>query len=190
MSVTTEPVSLKITAQPTTEERKLNLDSDVTTEQIASFSDRLDGELQMGLQQVLAPDHSWTKVAMLGYIQAVTEAQNKLFDIEGDFAHRQVIRGLNDPDQALDQLVELLPIAMFFLLPAYAALLKIFYLRRKKYFVEHLVFALHLHTFALRRFYQQSRAKTWVKYVLLINAYGILTVPAMILVMATTFAAY
>ena len=226
MSTTTEPVSLKIVEQPS-QERKFDLDSDVTSEQIAAFAARLGTELQVGLQQVLAREESWKKIAMLGYIQAVTETQNKLFDdIKGGFAHRQVVRGLNDPDQALDQLLEQLPIAMFFLLPAYAALLKLFYLRGKKYFVEHLVFALHLHTFAflvftlllvipntedsiwdtaetllyvgftvyyflaLRRFYEQSRARTWVKYFLLINAYGILTVPAMILVMATTFATY
>jgi hypothetical protein len=35
---------------------------------------------------------------------------------------------------------------MFFLLPAYAVLLKLLYIRSRKYFVEHLVFALHLHS--------------------------------------------
>ena len=37
---------------------------------------------------------------------------------------------------------------MFILLPLYALLLKLIYWRRHKYYVEHLVFALHLHAFA------------------------------------------
>ncbi len=41
-----------------------------------------------------------------------------------------------------------LPIMMFVLLPVFALLLKIFYVRRKFLYVQHLVHALHLHAFA------------------------------------------
>lgn len=37
---------------------------------------------------------------------------------------------------------------MFFMLPIFALLLKLFYLRRKRYYVEHLTFSLHIHAFA------------------------------------------
>ncbi len=36
---------------------------------------------------------------------------------------------------------------MFMLLPFFALLLKLFYIRRKRYYIEHLVFTLHIHSF-------------------------------------------
>jgi hypothetical protein len=41
------------------------------------------------------------------------------------------------------------PTAMFLLLPLYAALLKLLYLRRSRLYAEHFVFALHIHAFSL-----------------------------------------
>ncbi|MBD0319813.1 MAG: DUF3667 domain-containing protein [Gemmatimonadetes bacterium] len=41
------------------------------------------------------------------------------------------------------------PTAMFLLLPVYALLLKLLYIRRKRLYVEHFVFALHVHAFSL-----------------------------------------
>lgn len=103
--------------------------------------------------------------------------------------------------------------AMFFLLPAFALLLKLLYWRRL--YVHHLVFAIYLHSFAfllmavvmipealgftrvatvadvgmlwapvylylgMRRFYQDSRLKTFLKFVVLSLAYMILGVFAL-----------
>ena len=94
------------------------------------------------------------------------------------------------------------PKAMFFLLPAYALLLKILYVRSRRLYVEHLVYALHNHTFffgalaaamlldrsvvtglllsatvvyefiALRAVYRQGTVKTLFKQFLLFSAYG------------------
>ncbi len=44
--------------------------------------------------------------------------------------------------------IERLPLVMFLLLPVFALLLKIMYVRRKWYYSEHLVFGLHTHAFA------------------------------------------
>ena len=44
--------------------------------------------------------------------------------------------------------IERLPVVMFFLLPIFALLLKLIYLRRKWFYTEHLVFGLHTHAFA------------------------------------------
>lgn len=41
------------------------------------------------------------------------------------------------------------PTAMFLLLPVYALFLKLLYIRRKRLYVEHFVFALHIHAFSL-----------------------------------------
>jgi len=53
-------------------------------------------------------------------------------------ASRQLIRGYLDH----------VPQMMFIMLPLFAALLKALYLRSRRFYVEHFVFALHLHAFA------------------------------------------
>lgn len=49
---------------------------------------------------------------------------------------------------ATSQLLDYLPLAMFVTLPAYALLLKVFFYSSGRYYTEHLVFAMHLHTFS------------------------------------------
>ncbi len=52
-----------------------------------------------------------------------------------------------NPNLIVDKMFELLPVAMFVLLPVVALLLKFWYLFAKKYYVEHLIFSLHSHSF-------------------------------------------
>ena len=52
-----------------------------------------------------------------------------------------------NPDIIVDKVFELLPATMFIMLPFVALLLKIWYLFAKKYYVEHLIHALHNHAF-------------------------------------------
>jgi hypothetical protein len=93
-----------------------------------------------------------------------------------------------------DATIEELPKVMFVLLPVYALLLKLLYARRRRYYIEHFVFALHVHSFtfllfaialvsgldwasivlsivlpiytyaALKRVYQQGHFKTFLKW--------------------------
>lgn len=48
----------------------------------------------------------------------------------------------------VSQLLKNLPIMMLFTLPFFALILKLLYIRRKQYYITHLVHALHLHSFA------------------------------------------
>ena len=52
-----------------------------------------------------------------------------------------------NPNLITDKIFELLPATMFVLLPMVALLFKFWYLFAKKYYVEHLIFALHNHSF-------------------------------------------
>ena len=132
----------------------------------------------------------------------------------------QLTRAGVAPQATLDKLGANIPIAWFLLVPAFAALLKLFFWKGH-YYIEHLVFALHLHTFgflvfslvalipdtmpmaafivgglnlalflycykALRNYYQRSRIGTWIRYVLLTALYGILSLPAALLVLTVT----
>ena len=64
---------------------------------------------------------------------------------------RRTVEGLaKDPAALNGALTAWIPRALFFLLPAFALLLALFYWRQRKkfYFVDHLVFSLSFHTFA------------------------------------------
>ncbi len=105
---------------------------------------------------------------------------------------------------------------MFLLLPVAALQLKALYWRRKKLYVEHLVFSLHVHAFifsiliftvfldfkfvmwlviaaslvylymSMKQFYKQSYIKTATKMVLLLFAYGLTTMLVMVLTLVAT----
>lgn len=54
-----------------------------------------------------------------------------------------------DPGIIVDQIFDLLPGTMFLLLPVFALILKLFYPFSRRYYVEHLIFSLHNHSFLL-----------------------------------------
>jgi hypothetical protein len=66
-------------------------------------------------------------------------------EIEDSPRKRKEIAG--NPNLIKDKVFEVLPIVMFLLLPLVALLFKFWYLFAKKYYVEHLIFALHNHSF-------------------------------------------
>lgn len=53
----------------------------------------------------------------------------------------------DDPKAFVDEILEVVPPVMFFLLPIFALLLKIMFIFKKRYYMEHLVVALHSHSF-------------------------------------------
>jgi hypothetical protein len=58
-----------------------------------------------------------------------------------------VVDLLHDPDAFTERIIGNLSIAMFFLLPVYALMLAVLYWRKKRYYIEHLVFGMHVHSF-------------------------------------------
>lgn len=59
-----------------------------------------------------------------------------------------VVDFLHDPDLFVQRLIGNMPIAMFFMLPFCALALALCYVGKKRYFVEHLVFGMHVQTFS------------------------------------------
>lgn len=94
----------------------------------------------------------------------------------------QVIqRMLQNPDSFVQFLLSKLIWLAIFLVPALAIVLQLLYLRRKRYFVEHLVFSLHYHTLAfalMGLFFQFSfhRPEFLGWFLLLIFLYGLLAI--------------
>lgn len=121
-------------------------------------------------------------------------------------AARQLIRGYLDH----------VPQMMFLMLPVFALLLKLLYVRGSRYYVEHFVFALHLHAFAftcylvmivtrfpplttvlamwmfvylfaaMKRVYRQGWFVTGMKYAMLGAAYAVVVMVAALLTFVAT----
>ena len=107
----------------------------------------------------------------------------------------------NRADEFFSKLIENIPKAMFILLPLFALILKLIYIRSGIFYIEHLIFALHFHSnaflyliignildysyftgfisiviwfvlyFSLRRVYKQSKLKTFFKLLILQTLY-------------------
>jgi hypothetical protein len=92
---------------------------------------------------------------------------------------RQIIRlGNATPEALIASFVEKIPIMMFLLLPIFAFFLKVIYLRSKRYFIEHLVFTLHIHSFYFLVF---SLGLIWLELVGQIEEWAIGTTSLLIL---------
>lgn len=64
----------------------------------------------------------------------------------------KILHLLNDPGELLNDLIDWAPYLMFLLVPTFALLLKGLYLRQKRLYLEHLIFALHVHALAFIAF--------------------------------------
>ena len=113
--------------------------------------------------------------------------------------------------------VKWMPNAIFFLLPAFAAILYLLYRGTGRFFAEHLIFALHIHAFvfavravtlflpeilvlisqlwmllylylAMRKVYAEPMGRTAAKFAGLVIPYGVLLIGATLLVMLAIFA--
>jgi len=89
----------------------------------------------------------------------------------------QLVDVLHRPSDAARAWFENLPVAMFCLLPFYAFLLKVFYLGRKRFYSEHLVFGMHIHTVAYLVFtvmilIPDIEPSGWAKLALLLGLAG------------------
>jgi hypothetical protein len=67
------------------------------------------------------------------------------------------------------ELLQQAPKAAFLLLPVYALILKLLYVRRKRYYVEHFIFALHVHAFVFLIFFLMLIIPEWLDFILLLT---------------------
>lgn len=60
---------------------------------------------------------------------------------------REYILLFRSPERAMAKILELMSWAFFILLPIFALILKLFYLRRNQNYMRHLIFSIHIHSF-------------------------------------------
>jgi len=64
----------------------------------------------------------------------------------------KVAEALRNPRDLIGSMIDRGPYAMFLMLPIFALLLKLLYVRRGRLYVEHLIFSLHVHAFSFVAF--------------------------------------
>lgn len=75
-----------------------------------------------------------------------------LSETERERVKAQIIKLKNDPRLAFRQAMSLAPQMMFLLMPVFAFVLKVLYLFSRRYYTEHLLLAIHTHSFMFLSF--------------------------------------
>jgi hypothetical protein len=120
---------------------------------VQQFKAKVSPELHAEVDAVLQRDNAASRT-LKQLIVASTQESGFLSDATPtvQFALDQAIKLFHDPNGLVDGFLQNTPLAMVFLLPAFALLLTLIFRRPKRYFIEHLVFALHLHAAAFLLF--------------------------------------
>ena len=120
---------------------------EINSDAVSSFKETLDPELHNHVDRIMAVE-GFSRDTLTNYISEYVIPRTEPPTPLQSFFDERIVSTLDDPFGFVEDFVEQLPVALFFLVPAYAFLLKLLYVRQKKYYVEHFVFALHLHSFA------------------------------------------
>ncbi|MCZ6855229.1 MAG: DUF3667 domain-containing protein [Gammaproteobacteria bacterium] len=106
------------------------------------------------VDQIVARTDSLPRLMLIATANSLAEEPEEAQQIGETqrFLIGQLVEVLDKPEVALDKLMDNLPIALFLLLPVYAVLLQLFYLGSGRFYVEHLIFGVYLHTLAFLLF--------------------------------------
>jgi len=105
------------------------------------------GEGPFTADQIMVDGKPWDREANPVELQYLPDFVNAWINDEIEESPQKARRIAEDPNLIIQQLFDLLPGTMFVLLPVVALLLKFWYLFAKRFYVEHLIFSLHIHAF-------------------------------------------
>ncbi len=86
----------------------------------------------------------------MSLLHVAGQLEDRLKKTEDEESRRMLIKLIDicrSPNQLVAKILKYLSWAFFILLPLFALLLKLLYVRRKKNYIRHLVFSVHLHSF-------------------------------------------
>ncbi|MCY3600904.1 MAG: DUF3667 domain-containing protein [Gemmatimonadetes bacterium] len=115
-----------------------------TEEQLAAFRAALSPEQRRKADDILARPAGSSRQALLALAQA-GNLEERHWTLR--FFVLAVLDIVHDPSIMPRRFLANMPIAMFCLLPFLGLILAVFHFRKKRFYVEHLVFAIHVQTF-------------------------------------------
>jgi len=116
-------------------------DSTATTSQSSVFG---NPEERARIANEIASDTTNINVQLFGH-----EATNRQIE---RVLQAKIPRAVRNPREFAGRLIDQGPYLMFLMLPVFALLLKLLYVRRGRLYVEHLIFSLHVHALAFFAF--------------------------------------
>lgn len=115
-----------------------------TEERLAAFRAALPPEQRRKADDILRrSEENFGRQVVLSAAEEDFEERNWI----ARFMVAAAIDIFHDPSVVRRRLLANMPIAMFFVLPVLGLVLAVFHFRRKRFYVEHLVFAIHVQTF-------------------------------------------
>ena len=147
-------LSLSTKPEPQGEESKIaRFDAQKISEttDLAALRAALAPRQREKLDEILSRESNPTSRSLAyGLAEWTNYRQDALKEVE-KFYVSQGIDWLHTPRLAAQRLEDNLPVSMFFMLPVFAVLLAILYRKKRRFYVEHLVFSIHVHvvTFAV-----------------------------------------
>ncbi len=121
---------------------------------IELFKTLLSVENREKVDRIVASEDGFARIMLIATANEFADApeESRNVDEMDRFLVGQFIEVLDSPEAALDKLMDNLPVALFLLLPVYAVLLQFFYLGSGRFYVEHLIFGVYLHTLSFLLF--------------------------------------
>ena len=120
--------------------------SDANQDQIAAFLEFLNPEQREKARAQAERGNSVAQDMVAGLAAGYSDmvAESGPPGRVARFLFHRAVDGISDPRRFAVELMDNVPIAFFFLVPFCALLLKILYIGSRRYYVEHLVYSLHL----------------------------------------------
>jgi hypothetical protein len=131
---------LSVEDQAKIEEALKNVDPAIAEEVNQSLSEEDDNTIQFNGEE-------WDRETNPLIVPLVPNSINDWVNDEIEKSPEKGRQIEENPNLITDKVFDVLPVTMFVLLPIVALLFKFWYLFAKKYYVEHLIFALHNHAF-------------------------------------------
>ena len=147
---------LSVTTRPESPEERavaIGFEAEKVPEAVdfAALQAALSPQRREKVDQIVSRDgYPGSRSLVYGLAHWANYREEKLTHVER-FYLSQGVDWLHTPELAANRLAGNLPISMFFMLPVFALLLRIFYRKKRRFYVEHLVFSTHVHvvTFAV-----------------------------------------
>ena len=129
-------------------------DVEANSEAIEALKRSLGEEHAGKIDRILArPESSLPRSLLIRSAEWLAGRDEGLDEPLGLFVVGQLVDVFHAPGSVVrDRFVGYLPVAMFFVLPLYALMLKVLFIRRRRFYAEHLVFSMHIHTIAFAVF--------------------------------------
>ncbi|MCE4564520.1 DUF3667 domain-containing protein [Maribellus sp. CM-23] len=122
------------------------IDSMLTLE----LGEQTEGDSTGSVDAILTMD-SFRKGDVQSWLETAAAQKEKELKEETDPERRKeiqdILRVLRSPEQVNARILKYMSWAFFLLLPIFALILKLFYIRRRQNYIRHLIFSIHIHSY-------------------------------------------